>query len=133
MKIRSHPLAIVLSFGLVSGTAVAQDPPRFTADRAPSVPAQEPAGAGQETEVNTGQDPTRPLTRLDLRLKHQDLPGDFESWVLTPRIDKPFPLDDGWLLSTRFACRSPGTTSSPPTTRTATGKPASATGSRRDS
>lgn len=63
MNLHSKLLAIGLSLGLVSGTAVAQDPPRFTADRAPRVPAQEPAGAGQATEVNTGQDPTRPLTR----------------------------------------------------------------------
>ena len=58
----------------------------------------EPAPA---EEINTGQDPTRPLTRIDVRLKHIDLPGGFETQLLTLRADKPFVLDGGWQLSTR--------------------------------
>ena len=61
-----------------------------------------PVGA-QETkeEVNTGQDFTKPLTRLDIRQKYQNLPAGKESYTTTFRVDKPFVLDGGWVLSTR--------------------------------
>ena len=62
------------------------------------VMAQEQA----EEEVNTGQDFTKPLTRFDIRYKYQQTTGDLETSLLTLRVDKPFILDGGWKLSTRF-------------------------------
>ena len=57
----------------------------------------------KQEEANTGQDPTKPLTRFDLRLKYQDtLIKHREQFIATPRLDKPIPLGGGWLLSTRF-------------------------------
>jgi len=53
-------------------------------------------------EENTGQDPTRPVTRVDVRLKYQDNPGGFDAELLTLRADKPFMFDSGWKLSTRI-------------------------------
>ena len=62
-----------------------------------------PLWAQEKEEVNTGQDPTKPLTRFDLRLKYQDtMIKDREQFITTPRLDKPIPLVGGWLLSTRF-------------------------------
>lgn len=52
-------------------------------------------------EVNNGQDPTKPLTRVDFRLKHQNLPQGRQGDILTFRVDKPFVLGGGWVLSTR--------------------------------
>jgi hypothetical protein len=54
-----------------------------------------------EAEENNGQDPTRPLTRLDIRIKHQDLPSGLSAELLTLRVDKPFVLGDGWSVATR--------------------------------
>lgn len=68
------------------------------------------AAAQPEAEVNTGQDPTRPITRFDLRIKYQDLSDldlppfrdqDLRAWIFTLRADKPFPLGGGYTLSTR--------------------------------
>jgi hypothetical protein len=56
----------------------------------------------QEEEVNTGQDFTKPLTRFDIRYKYQNTTGDTETSLWTFRVDKPFVLNDGWKLSTRF-------------------------------
>jgi hypothetical protein len=61
----------------------------------------EPAPASAAAEENSGQDPTRPVTRLDLRLKSQANPGASESQFLTIRVDKPFELGAGWKLNTR--------------------------------
>ena len=52
-------------------------------------------------EVNTGQDFARPLTRFDMRFKIQQN-GDSDTFLSTFRVDKPFLLDNGWQLSTRF-------------------------------
>lgn len=52
--------------------------------------------------VNTGQDITKPLTRLDIRQKYQWLANDQYAAYTTFRADKPFVLDGGWALSTRF-------------------------------
>lgn len=57
-----------------------------------------PAGAKEE---NSGQDPTKPITRIDLRLKYVDNSGGSENQLLTLRGDKPFLLGSGWKLSTR--------------------------------
>src|SRR5262245_28350306 len=55
-------------------------------------------------EVNTGQDPTKPLTRVDLRAQYQNLPPDDNDsmFIFTPRVDKPFVLAPGWTLATRI-------------------------------
>jgi hypothetical protein len=62
------------------------------------------AKAPQE-EVNTGQDPTRPVTRLDLRLKYVELDhkavGGDSAQVLTLRSDLAVPLRGGWRLALR--------------------------------
>jgi len=52
-------------------------------------------------EENTGQDPTRPVTRVDVRFKYQDNPGGFDAQLLTLRADKPYMIGGGWKLSTR--------------------------------
>ena len=57
--------------------------------------------AASEEEINNGQDITKPLTRVDVRQKYQDLPGDNFTSVTTLRVDKPFVLDSGWVASTR--------------------------------
>lgn len=59
------------------------------------------AAPASEHEDNSGQDPTRPVTRFDLRLKNTDNPGGTDSQLLTLRIDKPFELGGRWKLSTR--------------------------------
>jgi hypothetical protein len=54
--------------------------------------------------VNNGQDPTKPLTRLDFRYQYQNLPPDDHdsAHILTPRADKPFVLAPSWSLATRI-------------------------------
>lgn len=61
-----------------------------------SVPAR-----GEEQEANNGQDPTRPLTRVDVRYKYQDLAGEPEQHLVTLRADKPFVLAPAWQLALR--------------------------------
>jgi hypothetical protein len=55
-------------------------------------------------EVNNGQDPTKPLTRIDLRYQYQNLPPDDHdnAHIFTPRADKPFALSPRWSLATRI-------------------------------
>ncbi len=67
----------------------------------PSAAFAQSAPAHPEEE-NSGQDPTRPVTRMDFRLKYQDNPGDSEAETLTFRTDKPFQLGGGWKLNTRL-------------------------------
>jgi hypothetical protein len=57
-----------------------------------------------EEEVNNGQDPTKPLTRIDLRYQYQNLPPDDHdnAHIFTPRADKPFVLAPGVSLATRL-------------------------------
>lgn len=59
-----------------------------------------PARAAEQ-EANNGQDPTRPLTRVDLRYKYQNLVGDPEQHILTLRADKPIVLAPTWQLALR--------------------------------
>jgi hypothetical protein len=53
-----------------------------------------------EEEVNNGQDPTRPLTRLDFRYQYQNLPPDDHdnAHIFTLRADKPFVLSQRWQM-----------------------------------
>lgn len=60
-----------------------------------------PGRAQQQEEANNGQDPTRPLTRVDVRYKYQNLTGDREQHVLTLRADKPIVLAPTWQLALR--------------------------------
>lgn len=63
--------------------------------------ADEPKAA---EETNNGQDPTRPLTRFDLRYQYQETPAavDHNEHIITPRVDKPFVLGHGWTFATRL-------------------------------
>jgi hypothetical protein len=73
------------------------------ANTAPPTDAAASAVPAAKSEVNTGQDPTKPIARLDLRLKYQDLPGGNSSVVPTLRLDVPLELgESGWTLGTRF-------------------------------
>ncbi|MFT4562327.1 MAG: hypothetical protein ACI9BW_002071, partial [Gammaproteobacteria bacterium] len=56
-----------------------------------------------EGKVNLGQDPTRPRSRLDLRVKYQQITSDLELVKLTTRVDHPIVLDNGWKLNTRIS------------------------------
>ena len=54
------------------------------------------AEESESSEVNTGQDITRPLTRFDIRFDTKKLNGDSTSYTTTLRMDKPIPLgEDG--------------------------------------
>lgn len=66
--------------------------------------ASGPAWAAEEEEVNTGQDPTRPLTRFDIRYQYQNLPPDDDdnAHIFTLRADKPFPLSKEWSFAGRL-------------------------------
>jgi hypothetical protein len=63
-----------------------------------------PAWSAETEEVNNGQDPTKPLTRVDLRYQYQNLPPshDDNAHIFTLRADKPFVLAPGWSLATRL-------------------------------
>jgi len=59
-------------------------------------------GADSREELNSGQDFTKPLTRLDIRQKYQALAASRSSFITTFRVDKPVVLDqNGWVLSLR--------------------------------
>ena len=62
------------------------------------------AWSAQEEEINNGQDPTKPLTRVDLRYQYQNLPPahDDNAHIFTLRADKPFVLAPQWSLATRI-------------------------------
>jgi hypothetical protein len=47
---------------------------------------------------NNGQDPTRPLWRLDVRYMYQMLPGNSQAHILTLRADAPVKLPEGWKI-----------------------------------
>lgn len=81
---------ILAAFVSVAGAARAQ-----TGDAPPPSPPPQP-------EENSGQDITRPLTRVDIRVKLQDLGGGVDQQLLTLRADKPFLLGGGWQLGTRI-------------------------------
>ena len=55
----------------------------------------------KEEEVNTGEDFTRPPNRFDTGFQYVDMVGDFESTVITARVDKTILLDGGWQLALR--------------------------------
>jgi hypothetical protein len=61
-----------------------------------------PLAAAQTAPAeNNGQDPTQPVTRLDVRLKFKQ-GGDGDAEILTLRADRPVTLGGGWQLSTRI-------------------------------
>jgi len=55
-----------------------------------------------DSEINTGNDLTRPLTRVDVRLMYQEMPGDRERAVYKLRGDRPVRLGAGWKLALRL-------------------------------
>jgi len=71
-----------------------------------SIEEKSDENTGMETELktgeNTGQDPLKPLTRFDIRVKYQNLPDDHNNWILTLRMDKPIRLENKWMVSLRF-------------------------------
>lgn len=60
--------------------------------------------AAAAEEANNGQDPTKPLTRIDVRYQYQNAPptANDNVHIITPRADKPFPLGGGWTLGMRI-------------------------------
>jgi hypothetical protein len=59
----------------------------------------------QEAETdapNTGQDVTKPVQRIDLRLGYVSSPSDLETTTFILRYDKPIPLGGGWQIGLRF-------------------------------
>lgn len=52
---------------------------------------------------NLGQDATRPRSRLDLRVKYEQITSDLELVKLTARVDHPILFDNGWKLNTRIS------------------------------
>jgi hypothetical protein len=65
--------------------------------------AAPPTGTPAENEINTGQDPTKPLLRLDLRLGYTDLAQGRSAVTQVVRMDIPTTLSDGgWKLNLRF-------------------------------
>jgi hypothetical protein len=84
-----------------------KSPPQSSGDAQLTLRATDAAApvdrAADEGEVNTGQDPTKPLRRLDLRLGYTDLPGGRSAVTQIVRMDIPNTLtDDGWKLNIRF-------------------------------
>jgi len=60
-------------------------------------------GLADDKEENDGQDPTRPLTRFDIRIQYTDrlkVPNDSDAYqtVILGRIDKPIPLENKWIF-----------------------------------
>lgn len=64
--------------------------------------ADEPESGGHPEAENSGQDPTRPVARVDARLQYSNLPGGYDQETLTLRMDKPFKLGGGWQINTRI-------------------------------
>ena len=61
-----------------------------------------PASADDADDApNTGQDITKPVTRVDLRAGYQRTPADRNSYSFILRTDKPYALSDSWKLSLR--------------------------------
>ena len=56
----------------------------------------------EKEEVNTAQDFTKPLTRLDIRQKYQWLAEDKYAAYTTLRADNPILLKNRWIFTTRF-------------------------------
>jgi len=51
---------------------------------------------------NTGENPARPKTRFEFRLKYQNLANQKEGWAFTFRADKVVRLENEWALAFRF-------------------------------
>ncbi len=54
-------------------------------------------------DVNTGQDVTNPVQRIDVRVGYTNVPGDdLNAFTFILRYDKPIVLGDGWTVGLRF-------------------------------
>jgi hypothetical protein len=65
--------------------------------------AQASGVCAAEDEDNLGQTATRPRSRLDLRVKYQQINSDVELVKLTARVDHPISIGNGWILNTRVS------------------------------
>ena len=65
-------------------------------------PTSTPHAQTDSAAENSGQDPTKPVSRFDVRVQYEDLPAGLEAETLTLRLDKPFTLGNGWKLSSRI-------------------------------
>jgi len=67
------------------------------------VAARWASGVLAEEEPYNGQDPTRPVTRFDVRYQYQNAPAATSDnlQIITLRADKGFDLGRGWTLATR--------------------------------
>ena len=104
---RIHLIAALATWALLAGKVCAGDP---------SISLSKPAtgsvdsSAGDNGEVNTGQDITKPVRRFDLRFQYTNA-GDISTplrefhpnvYTTTLRMDIPFDLGGGFKISTRF-------------------------------
>lgn len=105
---------LFVSSSKVPQLAIATEPQTSQIARSPEEPTEEfeqPSTQFEPETANTGQDPTQPITRFDVRLKYQnvsdsDVPGfdeDLRNWILTLRADRPFPIGkSGWVIGSRI-------------------------------
>lgn len=96
----------LLVFGFISAVnilpALAEEKPVMNTSKEVAVSTQPAQPADKPAALNTGQDFTRPLTRLDIRQKYDALPGGNESYAATLRIDKPIVLNKArWIICLR--------------------------------
>jgi hypothetical protein len=86
--------AIKLGTGILAALVLCCGAGQAAADSAAGKPAD-------SDDVNTGQDITKPLTRVDIRLGYQVTPSERNSTTLILRTDKPYVLGEGWTLALR--------------------------------
>ncbi len=60
------------------------------------------AEGGESRELNTGQDITRPLARVDVRYQYQLLEKQSSKDTFTFRTDRPFLINENWKIGTRI-------------------------------
>lgn len=65
-------------------------------------PASTTLTQAEDPAANSGQDPTKPVSRFDVRAQYEDISAGVEAETLTLRLDKPFSLGSGWKLSSRI-------------------------------
>lgn len=87
-----NPLFIVLPLLLMPALVLAVDGTKAIDNTKAAEPNPQKTSAPAE-EYNDGQDPTRPLWRLDLRSQYQQTTSDTDLYLQTFRIDMPVALD----------------------------------------
>lgn len=66
----------------------------------PAVPAS--GQSGTDGAVNTGNDVTQPIHRVDILANYTRPDHGINAWTATLRYERPFYFDDGWKLALRF-------------------------------